>query len=404
MKEKVKNRKFKNKWRVLRAYVNRGFLNRTEVLAITGSCGKTSATYFLGRILESKAPTYVGLRDNCQLAIFKSLKQVKRSHHYLVHEVGVAAPGQMSKMTPLLRPHVGVVTTIGSDHYSNFRTLETTAEEKGGLIEALPASGTAVLNADDPHVLSMAERTRASILTFGIKDGADVRASNIRATWPDRLSLTLTYRGEDVRLETALFGDLVVTSLLAAVAAAIAVGISLQDCAHSLKEIKSFPGRMSIHITPQRAWIISDVVKASFWSVEHVLALFVNITAPRKTLVIGSFSDTGAGSDSQKYRRIARQSLNFFDRVIFVGRKACHVKKIISADLEGRLFTFDSVREGYNFLYGTMCRDELVLVKSNKLEHLERFIVGHTDGFSCWKEICHKNVMCDHCNESGIYP
>ena len=69
-------------------------------------------------------------------------------------------PGEMGKILFLLRPNIGIVTIIGSDHYTNFRTLDATAAEKGVLIESLPKSGTAVLNADDPYVLDMQKKNR----------------------------------------------------------------------------------------------------------------------------------------------------------------------------------------------------------------------------------------------------
>ena len=73
----------------------------------------------------------------------------------------------MSEPLRLLSPQIGIVTTIGDDHYAAFRTREATALEKGKLVECLPPEGTAILNADDPLVRGMAERTRARVMTYG---------------------------------------------------------------------------------------------------------------------------------------------------------------------------------------------------------------------------------------------
>jgi UDP-N-acetylmuramoyl-tripeptide--D-alanyl-D-alanine ligase len=379
----------------------RRLLNRTTVIAVTGSSGKTSATHFLGKILSDHAPTYVGIHKNCQLAVLKSISRAKRSHRYLLQEAGIGAPGGMSKITPLLKPHIGIVTTIGRDHHTKFRTLEATAAEKGVLVESLSESGTAVLNADDPHVLAMAGRTRARLVTYGRSDEADLRAVDVRSVWPERLSLTVTFQGESCRIETALFGDLLVPSVLAAVAGGLAAGIDLKRCARSLANIAPFPHRLSVHRTPQGAWFIDDSFKASFWGVGKVVSLLRDVTAPRKTVVFGSFSDT-PGADSRKYRAMARLGLEVADRVIFVGKKAEAVKKMLSDDVRGRLFASDSVRQASRLLGEDVVAGELVLVKSNIQEHLERLMYGQSAECSCWKETCPKKFGCEECAASGV--
>jgi UDP-N-acetylmuramoyl-tripeptide--D-alanyl-D-alanine ligase len=376
-------------------------LSRAEILAVTGSCGKTSATHFLGKILSDCGSSYVGVHRNSARSIVKTLRKIRTSYRYFLHEAGVAFPGDMKKIVSVLRPNIGIVTTIGLDHYTSFRTLEGTSAEKGVLIESLPKTGVAVLNADDPHVLAMARRTPAKVLTYGVSDRADVRAADIRAVWPERLSLTVTYRGESVRISTGLFGDLLTTSLLAAVAGALAAGISLKQCAASLNGIESFHARLSIHSGPRGAWILKDTVKAPFWSIEKVISMMKNAQAPRKTIVFGSFSDTG-GSVSRKYRAAARQALEAADRVIFAGAKTVHIREMVTPEIEGRLLTIDCMETACRFLSENCVENELVLLKSNSDFHLERMICGLKGGFKCWRGSCKRKIDCENCPESGL--
>lgn len=384
-------------WKETRARWRRfRHLRKTTVLAVTGSCGKTTATCFLGKILGDHAPCYTGVNRNTSRAIYKNLRKMRTSCRFLVQEMGVGFPGDMEQNIRALPPHIGIVTTIGQDHYTSFRTPEATAAEKGNLIAALPESGTAVLNADDPHVMSMAPHTRAGILTYGCSEHADVRGSDICSAWPQRLSLTVTYGHESVRVETGLFGDLLVTSLLAAIAGALAVGVPLSQCAASLKGVESFPARLSIHRSPQGAWLIKDTVKAPFWNVGKTIALMKNASASRKTVVIGCFSDT-AGSDSQKYRTMARLALEIADRVIFVGGKATYVRKIQTEELTNRLYLFDDIQAACRFLAEATVQNELVLLKSSSRYHLERMLYGQLEGFNCWKSSCDKKIDCAEC-------
>lgn len=384
-------------WKECRARWHRfRYLRKTKILAVTGSCGKTTATYFLGRILGECGPCYAGVHRNTSRAIYKNMRKMRTSYRYLVQEMGVASPGDMAKNIRALPPHIGIVTTIGLDHYTSFRTPEATAAEKGTLIAALPPSGTAVLNADDPHAMSMASLTGARVLTYGCSERADVRGSAICSDWPQRLSLNVTYGDQSVRVETGLFGDLLVTSLLAAIAGALAAGVSLAQCAASLHGVESFPARLSIHRSPQGAWMINDTFKAPFWSVERTVGLMKNAVAPRKTVVLGVFSDTG-GSVSRKYRAMAKLALEVADRVVFVGGKAVHVRKIQTAELADRLFVFDGFEAAYRFLADTTIQNELVLLKSGSRYHLERMLRGHEEGFNCWRETCSEKIDCADC-------
>lgn len=374
------------------------YMSGSDVIAITGSCGKTSATYFLSKIISEHAFCYVGIRKNTAKGIKQNIRKVRSRYRFYLQESGVAYPGDMKKIVSNLRPRIGVVTTIGRDHHTSFRTLEGTAAEKGILIESLPRGGTAVLNADDSYVLAMGKKTRARVLSYGLSDNADVRGGEIRASWPHRLSLSVTFQDETVRLDTGLFGDLLVTSLLAAVAGGIALGFSLEQCVTSLRGVEAFPARLSIHQSSQGAWIIRDTVKAPFWTVKKVLLLLKDAAAPRKTIVIGSFSDT-PGSDSSKYRRMARVALDVADRVVFVGRKSTYIKKMQTPLFASRLFVYESLRDACLFLASTAIENELVLLKSNINSHLERLIFGQEDGCSCWKDTCDKKINCEECQD-----
>ncbi len=374
---------------------------KTIVMAVTGSCAKTSTTAFLGKIISDRTSCFVGVHFNSRRPIIRNVLNLKSSHRIFLQEVSGSVPGDLVFLMRLLRPRIAIVTTIGLDHYTVFRSVEAVAKEKGHLVSALPASGTAVLNADDPNVLAMESRTKAKVLTYGRCEGADVRATEIESTWPQRLSLRVSYQGASVRIETDLFGDLAVTSILAAVAGGLAAGFDLESCAESLQGREAVECRMALKQTPNGIWFVDDTFKAPYWSVEKVVALLKNATAPRKTAVFGSFSDT-PGSDSPKYRATARFALTVADRVIFVGKKAMYIRKMLSPETEGRLFAFDAPKEAFQMLSETAIQDELVLIKSNSLEHLERLIYGQAKTIRCWKGSCTKQVQCNQCEESGL--
>lgn len=129
-------------------------------------------------------------------------------------EVGARGPGSLDRLLALIRPRVSIVTAIGDDHLSAFHGRDAVAAEKGKLVAVVPPDGIAVLSADDPRVLAMRDRCRARVVAFGTGPDADVRATRIRADWPDRLSFDVEHRGQAAAVHTRLCGELWLTSVL----------------------------------------------------------------------------------------------------------------------------------------------------------------------------------------------
>lgn len=371
-------------------------------IAITGSCGKSSATFFLSKILSDHEETLSTIGSNTCVGIYRTLKQLQASHRYVIQEI--AASGKDFSMQESLRvfqPTMGIVLNIGQDHYQYYSSEDAIAKEKGQLIKALPPSGTAILNMDDNRVLAMQELTEARILTFGTTPYADIYCSDAACNWPQLLNLNLHHNNEKVHIQTGLFGTILVPSLLSAATGAIACGLSLEQIKSSLSGIGAFRRRMAIHKTQHECWFIDDAYKAPYWTVDTALSQMKDIHhAPRKTFVLGPFDDV-TGATSPKYRATAKKCLEYGDRVLFVGEKAKHVRKIITKETKKQIFAFDTLKEAHTFLEKTTVQDELIYLKSSRRKHLER-LVYPSDKLCCWKENCPHNFPCGECEESGL--
>lgn len=398
---KQSSRTIKHKLRVVRAYLRRRMLSNTRFIAITGSCGKTSTTRFLGHILSAHGNCHIGIDGNTREPVILTLIRAKREHQFVVQETGSHKPGALAAMLPLYKPQVGVVTTVGRDHYSKFRTLENTAKEKGALPGILPPDGVAVLNADDEHVLAMVSRTKARVLTYGENPKADLVASDVRFAWPHGMAFTVSYQGVTEEVRTGLFGSIWMTSVLAALAGAVAVGCDLRSSIKTLETVKSFNRRMSVHRSPKGVWLINDTFKSPYWSIVPVMDSLTGIDAPRRTIVLGSFSDN-PGTGSSKYRALARDALQYADRVVMVGKHAKYVMKLITRELEKRLIVLDTVEQVSKLLTDTAIEDEVVLVKANGLEHLERVVHSQFEKLDCWERECRLQMDCAVCERSGM--
>ena len=265
-------------------------------------------------------------------------------------------------------------------------------------MESLPVEGTAVLNADDPYVLAMRTRTNAHIITYGLSAEAVVRGEDVTSAWPERMSLTVGYGGKKVRINTQLIGEHWASSVLAAVATGIALGVPLAECARAVEKVTPVEGRLSPHETPDGITFVRDDWKAPLWTVPGSLRFMQTARAPRRVVIIGTISDS-SWSASRKYRAVARQALEVAEKVIFVGNHAHSALKVRSHPADDRIIAFDTLYELNLFLRDYLTAGDLVLLKGScRADHLQRLVLARSSAIACWQEKCGRLIFCTHCS------
>jgi alanine racemase len=213
-------------------------------VAVTGSVGKTSTVRALAALLGQLGPVFRSRQSfNSLLGLPIALARLREQNRYAVLEFGADRFGEIEQLAALFPPHVAVVTSVGAAHLDAFGSLEGAAREKGALVEALPANGWAVLNGDDPRVAAMRERTAARVLTFGMRQSCDLRAADIRYSL-EGTQFRLELSGNVVDASIALLGEPAVTIALAAVGAALACGLTLEQAAQALAAVEPIAGRL----------------------------------------------------------------------------------------------------------------------------------------------------------------
>jgi UDP-N-acetylmuramyl pentapeptide synthase len=346
-------------------------------VGVTGSCGKTTTKDLIVAVLASRLPGTANIKSYNSLRwIILTLLATRPRHRFCVQEIGASGPNSIGKSVGLVRPEIAVVTNVGPDHHKAFRTLEATAAEKMRLVAALSPGGTALLNADDPYVLSMRERCAGRVLTYGTSETADLRALGVRSAWPGRLSFTAVHAGERVPLETRLCGEHWAPCVLAALGVGLAFGIPLTESARVLARVEPRPGRMS-PLEAEGVTFVRDDWKAPLWSIPPALAFLRSAAATRKIAVIGTLSDY-AGSNEKKYAAVAREALAAADHVVFAGRWSRGALRAGSGE-SGTLHVFDEVEQAARWLRGFLQPGDLVLLKGSlTVDRLERVIRAWT--------------------------
>ena len=263
------------------------------VVGITGSVGKTSVKDMAAAAIGAVRPTHASpMSFNNELGVPLTLANCPEDVEAVVVEMGARGPGHIAWLCSLARPTVGVVTSVGAAHTELFGTVEAVAEAKGELVESLDASGMAVLNADQPLVTAMAERTEADVLTFGRIDG-DVRASGVSLDdgLCPRFRLETPVGQADVAL--AACGEHMVDNALAAAAAALAVGVGVHEIAAGLGSAQLSPWRMEVTELASGAVLINDAYNANPMSMAAGLRSLAAVDRPRRVAVLGAMAELG---------------------------------------------------------------------------------------------------------------
>ncbi|WP_395296541.1 UDP-N-acetylmuramoyl-tripeptide--D-alanyl-D-alanine ligase [Kitasatospora hibisci] len=251
----------------------------TAVVALTGSAGKTSTKDLIAQLLQRHGETvYPPGSLNNEIGHPMTALRVEEGTRHLVMEMGARHKGDIEYLTSITPPRIGLVLNVGTAHVGEFGSQEAIAEAKGELVEALPAEGTAILNADDPLVRAMAARTRAKVVYFGESREADVRAQDVRLDSTGRPSFTLTTPTGSAAVQLRLYGEHHVSNALAAAAVAVELGMSVDDTAEALSEAGALSRwRMEVVDRADGVTVVNDAYNANPDSMRAALRALVSM-------------------------------------------------------------------------------------------------------------------------------
>lgn len=297
------------------------------VVGVTGSVGKTSTVRAIAALLGQRGPAFRSRQSfNSLLGLPIALARLRDEDRYAVLELGADRFGEIARLAALFPPHIAVVTNVGAAHLDTLGTLDGVAREKGALVAALPPDGWAVLNGDDPRVAAMRERTAARVLTFGLGQGCDLRASDVRYSLdgtrfrlhiaasallaPDTQKMGVPPRsfvaqddtgaasGEVLDVSISLLGEPAVTIGLAAVGVGLACGLTPEQAARGLALVDPIAGRLRPLPARGGATLLDDSFSAALPSIEAALQTLRALPARRRIAVLGQPAAQGAAAEA----------------------------------------------------------------------------------------------------------
>lgn len=273
------------------------------VIGVTGSVGKTGTKEALFECLERMAPGFAhrSVKSyNNHTGVPLSLARMPRDTRFGVFEMGMNHAGELLALTHMVRPHIALVTTIAPAHTEFFAGEEAIADAKGEIFQGLEPGGTAIVPFDSPHrdrLIAAAAAHAARIVTFGLREGADVRAIEIV---PDQASGTYVTAqiGPDRTLGFTLSqpGDHWVANAMAVLAAVDAAGGDLEQAGLALAEMGGLAGRgarFKIAVGDGEALVIDESYNANPASMRATLAVLAATPAARRLAVLGEMRELG---------------------------------------------------------------------------------------------------------------
>ncbi|MFV0533455.1 MAG: UDP-N-acetylmuramoyl-tripeptide--D-alanyl-D-alanine ligase [Cumulibacter sp.] len=332
-----------------------------RVVGVTGSVGKTSTKDMLAAVLGTTYRTAANERSfNNELGLPLTLIGAPDDAEAVVVEMGARGVGHIELLCSIASPTVGVVTRVDGVHLEMFGSLRAIAQAKGELVEALPASGLAVLSADQDVVLGMRERTSARVLTFGRSSGADVTADNVRLDDELRPAFILRSPWGSADVQLGVRGEHQLFNALAAVAAAGGVGVPLDAIVAGLSGAQISGLRMQLDRAPSGAMVLNDAYNANPTSMNAGIDALLTLPAQRRFAVVGVMAELGEDA-AAAHRVIAERAADQGITVIAVA----------APDYGARANHVNDVDEALRVLGALGARDA-VLVKGSRVAALER--------------------------------
>jgi len=365
-------------------------LPNIEVIGITGSVGKTLTQNAIYSVLSQKFRTSVGEENlDPTYRIPQTILSTKPWHQKLILEYGVEQPGDMDHYLAIIKPKIGVITTIAPTHTKYFKDVEGVYKEKSKLVKSLPKNGYAVLNWADPYCQKMAQKTKAQIFWYGENAKDSVKISHFSQTTKGS-RFRLHWGGEQAHITTKVVGRHQLISFYAAATVGIINGLTLKQIGKGLSQTLPPSHRLNAVIT-KKISIIDDTYnsspKAALESVNTLVDLGKN---RQKVAILGEMKDLGEISEESHQalgQKIAKTKINL---LVTVGSVAKQIG--ISAKKRGflgKIIAAKGVREAANEVKKILKNKHLVLVKGSRHAHLERIVLS----------LSHKSteIKCYHC-------
>jgi UDP-N-acetylmuramoyl-tripeptide--D-alanyl-D-alanine ligase len=367
-------------------------------VAITGSVGKTTTKETIANVLAQR---YSTLRSegnlNNEIGLPLTLLRLNTQHQRVVLEMGMYALGEITRLCELARPRIGVVTIVGPVHLERLGTIERITQAKAELVQALPAAadgGTAILNADDPRVRSMAGLTRARVYTYGLNPASDLWADEISSEGLEGIRFRV-HRGRDsLHLHLPMLGRHSVHTALRGAAVGLVEGLSWTEIIAGLQQVR---GQLRLMVVPglRDTTLIDDTYNASPESMLAALNLLEDLIhqagrksrpGQRSVAVLGDMYELGT-FEEEGHRLVGGRAAEVLNpgppgsvhgKLVTVGGLARWIaaEALSSGMPAADVYAAETNADAVAILQGLIQPGDVILVKGSRAAAMESIVDG----------------------------
>ncbi|MEZ4703336.1 MAG: UDP-N-acetylmuramoyl-tripeptide--D-alanyl-D-alanine ligase [Rhodothermales bacterium] len=341
-----------------------------QVIAVTGSYGKTSVKFIVAEILRQRFNVLATPGSyNTPMGICLVVNnQLKPEHQMLVLEMGMRYRGDIRELCQIAAPDLGIVTAVGPAHLETMGSIEAIALEKGDLLEGLKPGGVSVLNADDPRVEAMASRAPGKVWRVSTEGaaGADIAAHDI-AYGPDGVSFTVRDEtGAEHAFSARLLGKHNVLNILLGVAVGRQYGLRLRQIAHAVARLEPIEHRLQLRRTGTYT-IIDDAFNANPVGARHAVEVLGAFTGGKRAIVTPGMVELGPRQEEEN-RILGECIAGHADLALLIGREQT---RPIQEGLRGkqfpedRILVFDSFFDARTYLDTHLQQGDTVLFEND---------------------------------------
>jgi len=351
-------------------------LPHVRVIGVTGSVGKTSTKELIAAVLRQRFRTLKSEGNyNNEIGLPLSLLRLTPGHERAVLEMGMYARGEIRQLAALARPAIGVVTNIGPTHLERLGSLEAITDAKAELVEALPDDGTAILNGDDPRVLSMAKRTRASVFTYGLSPDCDLWADEIESRGTEGLRFRFHTRDESLYATVPLLGRHSVHTALAAAGVGLVEGEGWDEIIGGMKDLSAHVRLVTVR-GMNGSIILDDTYNASPASTLAALNLLEELPG-RKIAALGDMLELGS-YEQAGHELVGTRAADVADVLVTVGQRGRLIgRAALSAGMSKEQVTMvDTNQEAIDLLRARLREGDILLVKGSRGLQMEEIVTA----------------------------
>ncbi|MBL4583929.1 MAG: UDP-N-acetylmuramoyl-tripeptide--D-alanyl-D-alanine ligase [Pseudomonadales bacterium] len=365
-----------------------GRINReasgARLIAVTGSSGKTTVKEMVSAILSEMGNTLATSGNfNNEIGVPLTLLRLEQQHQYGVIELGASAGGEIAYLVSLVEPEVAIITNVARAHLSGFGRLSDVANAKAEILTGITPGGTAVLNADDEHYIKwrlMALSEGSGVVSFStdptkIRTHADYYCAGIETGNPAVSTFALITPVGEISVSLKLPGSHNLSNALAAAAATMAIGATIEQVKAGLEKMKPVAGRLISLEGRNGSTVIDDSYNANPGSVKAAIETLATYSG-RRILVLGDMGELGEQSETlhREMGRIAAQ--HKIDAVFTLGEKSRAAYAEYAGIHLGGGGAFDDRDALLNALQPKLKKNTIILVKGSRSAQMEKVVDG----------------------------